>query len=198
MSQRPYAESCDENKQVIFDVIKNIFSEPGRLLEIGSGTGQHAVYFTRQLPHIIWQPSDIEDQIVGIKLWMEEVDHNRIQPPVVLDVSNGLWPFENMDYVFTANTTHIISWLHVVAMFKGIGKVLKSGGMFAQYGPFNYNGEFSSESNARFDQWLKGRDAESGIRNFQDLEKLAAVNGMKLFKDYEMPANNRILVWQKG
>ncbi len=197
MMQRPYAESCDENKQVILGVIKTIFSDPGKLLEIGSGTGQHAVYFTEKLPHISWQPSDIKDQMAGIKLWVQDADHDRIQSPVVLDVSDESWPFENMDYVFTANTTHIVSWTHVTGMFKGVGKVLKSGGKFAQYGPFNYNNEYTSESNASFDQWLKERDAASGIRNFQDLEKLAGDNGMSLFKDYEMPANNRILVWQK-
>jgi ubiquinone/menaquinone biosynthesis C-methylase UbiE len=198
MMQRPYAESCEENKQVIFEVIKNVFADAGQLLEIGSGTGQHAVYFSELLPHINWQPSDIKEQIAGIECWMQDVSHDRVQSPVILDVSNESWPFENMDYVFTANTTHIVSWSHVISMFKGIGKVLKSGGRFAQYGPFNYNGKFTSESNARFDQWLKGRDPESGIRNFQDLEQLAADNGLSLCSDHEMPANNRILVWQKS
>ena len=195
---RPYAESCDENKQPILEVIKQVFCNSGKLLEIGSGTGQHAVYFSEHLAHLIWQPTEMEDQIAGIKLWMQDADHERIQPPQVLDVSNECWPFNDMDYAFTANTAHIVSWPQVVAMFKGIGTALKSGGQFALYGPFNYNGQYTSESNARFDAWLKGRDPESGIRNFQDLEQLAADNGMVLINDYEMPANNRILVWQKN
>ena len=197
MVNRPYAESCDENKQVILDVLKQMFCEPGNLLEIGSGTGQHAVFFTENMPHIIWQPSDMEDQIEGIKLWMKDANHERILLPEVLNVSEAIWSFKNMDYAFTANTTHIMSWQHVVNMFQGIGEVLRSGGRFAQYGPFNYNGQYTSESNARFDVWLKNRDAVSGIRDFEALEKLAAENDMVLFKDYEMPANNRILVWQK-
>jgi hypothetical protein len=139
MINRPYAESCEQNKRVILDVIKQVFSEPGNLLEIGSGTGQHAVYFAEHLAHISWQPSEMEDQIAGIKLWLQDVPHDRIQPPQVLDVSDELWPFKNIDYVFSANTTHIISWPQVIAMFKGIGHILKSGGKFAQYGPFNYN-----------------------------------------------------------
>ena len=197
MMQRPYAESCDQNKQVIFDVIKEEFSNPGDLLEIGSGTGQHAVYFSEHLLHINWQTSEVEDQLAGIKLWMQDVNHNRMRSPIVIDVIDELWPSKEMDYVFTANTAQIISWPHVLGMFKGVGKVLKPGGKFVQYGPFNYNGEYTSASNAQFDVWLKQRDPNSGIRNFQDIEKLAAENGMSLYQDYEMPANNRILVWQK-
>lgn len=198
MMNRPYAESCDENKQAILDVIKQVFCNSGTLLEIGSGTGQHAVYFSQHLPHLNWQPTEMEENIEAIKLWMQDADHDRIAHPQVLDVSHQAWSFSDIDYVFTANTTHIVSWSHVMSMFNGVAQILKSGGQFAQYGPFNYNGEYTSESNARFDQWLKGRDAQSGIRNFQDLEQLAAVNGMTLVKDYEMPANNRILVWKKN
>jgi len=195
---RPYAESCDENKQPILDVLKEVFCDSGKLLEIGSGTGQHAVYFSEHLPHLSWQPTEMEDQLAGIKLWMQDTAHDRIQSPCILDVSDESWPFDNMDYAFTANTTHIVSWLHVIGMFKGVSKALKSGGQFAQYGPFNYNGQYTSESNARFDVWLKQRDPASGIRNFQNLEKLAADNDMVLVKDFEMPANNRILVWRKN
>ena len=197
MLQKPFAESCEENKSPILGVLKEIFSRPGQVLEIGSGTGQHAVYFSEHLPDLVWQPTDVEDQINGILMWMEDIKNERIQPPQILDVSNSDWPFDAIDYVFTANTIHIVSWPRVVSMFQGAGKVLKSGGLFAQYGPFNYDGKFTSESNARFDLWLKGRDPESGIRNFEDLALLAKDNGMMLYADYEMPVNNRILVWQK-
>lgn len=194
---KPFAESCAQNQQPILDVLKEIFTDQGMVFEIGSGTGQHAVFFTEHLPHLRWQPSDLEDQIEGMKLWFAEVEHGRIHPPVVIDVNSSLWPVTNADYVFTANTLHIVSWPEVQAMFAGVGKLLKIGGLFAQYGPFNYGGQFTSESNARFDVWLKNRDPKSGIRHFEDLELLAKQHGMQLSADYEMPVNNRILVWQK-
>jgi SAM-dependent methyltransferase len=197
MSYRPYAESCDQNKKPILRVLKEIFTEAGQVLEVGSGTGQHAVFFTEHLPYLCWQPTDMADQLAGIEMWRQEAQHDRIQPPAKLDVSLLQWPFENFDYVFTANTTHIVSWPKVQSMFRGIGCALKTGGLFAQYGPFNYGGRYTSDSNARFDQWLKSRDIESGIRNFEDLCQLAEENGMALHADYEMPANNRILAWKK-
>lgn len=196
--QRPYAESCEQNQQVILDVLQQVFTEPGRVLEIGSGTGQHAVFFTKHLPHLSWQPTDIISQLEGIRLWMEDADHDRIQPPQELDLSNTGWLFgPGLDYAFTANTTHIVSWPLVQSMFRGIAESLKPGGRFAQYGPFNYGGQYTSESNARFDDWLKARDLNSGIRNFEDLQTLAQSHGLKLLDDYAMPANNRILVWTK-
>ena len=197
MLNKPFAESCEQNKQVILNVLKEVFAEPGTVFEIGSGTGQHAVYFTEHMPHLYWQPSDLPDQIPGMCMWIGEVEHNRIHAPHELDVTAAEWPVVLADYVFTANTTHIVSWEKVQDMFAGIGRMLRTGGVFAQYGPFNYGGRFTSESNARFDQWLKDRDPQSGIRNFEDLQRLAEQHGLKLYADYEMPANNRTLVWRK-
>ena len=197
MNQKPFAESSEQNKLPILNVLKQLFTETGSVFEVGSGTGQHAVFFTEQLPHLTWYPSDLAEQIPGMTLWFNEVSHDRIQQPYSLDVASAQWPFTDMDYVFTANTTHIISWSHVIAMFAGIARTLKSSGLFAQYGPFNYGGQYTSESNANFDIWLKQRDPHSGIRHFEDLQQLAEDNGMTLHADYEMPANNRILVWRK-
>jgi cyclopropane fatty-acyl-phospholipid synthase-like methyltransferase len=197
MQPKPFAESSEQNKHAILAVLQQLFTKPGQVFEIGSGTGQHAIYFAEQLPHLHWQPSDIADQIPGMQLWFDEVNNPRILPPLVLDVEASDWPSSNTDYVFTANTLHIVSWSQVEAMFKGVAQLLKSGGLFAQYGPFNYQGAYTSESNARFDQWLKQRDPDSGIRDFEDLVRLAEENGMVLYGDFEMPANNRILVWRK-
>ena len=169
MFNKPFAESCEQNKQSILDVLKKVFGEPGRVLEIGSGTGQHAVFLTGQLPYLQWVPTDVEESLPGIRLWINDAGHDRIAMPVALDVNIEIWPFRNMDYVFTANTTHIVSWPEVKSMFRGVSQVLKSGGVFCQYGPFNYNGQYTSPSNASFDQWLKNRDPNSGIRNFEDL-----------------------------
>ena len=194
---KPVAESCVQNQQVILEVLKAFFIEQGEVLEIGSGTGQHGVFFTQHMKHLLWQPSDLPDQHAGMQLWFDEVDHDRIRPPLELDVDDETWPISKTDYVFTANTTHIISSEQTEKLFRHVGNCLKQGGLFAQYGPFNYNGQYTSESNARFDVWLKQRDPNSCIKHFETVQQLAGQNSMQLFKDIEMPANNRILLWKK-
>ena len=194
---KPNAPSCEQNQQVILDVLKTLFTDPGDVLEIGSGTGQHAVFFTQNMPHLKWQPSDLEAEHMGMNMWLQEVEHNRINSPLVLDVDMPTWTVEMKDYVFTANTTHIVSTEQSEKMLKHVAECLKTGGLFVQYGPFNYNGCYTSESNANFDVWLKQRNPESCIKHFEELQQQAELNGLKLFKDIEMPANNRILVWVK-
>ncbi|VAW69548.1 hypothetical protein MNBD_GAMMA09-2510 [hydrothermal vent metagenome] len=195
---KPYAESCAQNQQVILDVLKKLFVAPGNVLEIGSGTGQHAVFFTQHMPYLNWQPSDLIAEHAGMQLWLNEVEHNRIKAPLEIDVDMDAWQIDEVDYIFTANTTHIISSLQVESMFKHIGSCLKPNGLFAQYGPFNYNGEYTSESNAQFDVWLKQRNADSCIKHFETIQNIASENAMNLYHDIEMPANNRILVWKKN
>ena len=194
---KPNAPSCEQNQQVILDVLKTIFLEPGEVLEIGSGTGQHAVFFTEHLPHLSWQPGDLEVEHAGMKLWFDEVRHNRIKTPLVLDADMDEWPVSNIDYVFTANTTHIMSQSQAEKMFKHVGDLLKNAGLFVQYGPFNYNGQYTSESNANFDVWLKQRNPLSCIKHFESMHEQAEKNELRLLNDIEMPANNRILVWEK-
>ncbi len=195
---KPFAESCVQNQQVILEVLQKLFTSPADVLELGSGTGQHAVFFAQHMCHLNWQPSDLADQHEGMKMWLGEVEHGRIKDPLVIDVDQGPWPLQGVKYVFTANTTHIISSAQVENMFTHIAQCLASGGLFAQYGPFNYNGEYTSESNARFDIWLKQRDPLSCIKDFEQLQRLANKNNMSLYDDIEMPANNRILVWKKA
>jgi len=194
---KPVAESCLQNQQVILEVLQGIFRNEGEVLEIGSGTGQHAVYFAHHMPHLKWQPSDLPDQHAGMQLWLDEVEHERIKSPLALNVDDATWNTEKKDYIFTANTTHIISAKQTENMFKHVGNCLKKGGLFAQYGPFNYNGQYTSESNSRFDVWLQQRNPESCIKHFEAIQILAENNGMRLFQDVEMPANNRLLIWQK-
>jgi len=194
---KPVAESCVQNQQVILDVLKRFFIEQGKVLEIGSGTGQHGVFFTAHMKHLLWQPSDLLDQHAGMQLWFDEVEHDRIKPPLELNVDDEVWPVTEIDYAFTANTTHIISALQTEKLFKHVANCLKQGGLFAQYGPFNYNGKYTSESNARFDVWLKQRDPNSCIKHFETVRELAGANNMQLVEDVEMPANNRILLWEK-
>jgi len=194
---KPVAESCVQNQQAILDVLKIFFTEQGEVLEIGSGTGQHGVFFTQHMEHLLWQPSDLLDQHAGMQLWFDEVEHDRIKSPLELNVDDEDWLVNKVDYVFTANTTHIISSEQTERLLKHVGDCLKPGGIFAQYSPFNYNGQYTSESNARFDVWLKQRDPKSSIKHFETVQKLAEQKNMQLVRDVEMPANNRILVWQK-
>ena len=196
-SAREYSDACDANGAPILGILKDTFAGCRTILEIGSGTGQHAVYFGKHLPHLTWQTSDVPRYHTSINAWLEEAGLSNVLPAITLDVSGDDWPTTPYDGVFSANTTHIISRLSVIDMFSGIGKVLKPDGIFCLYGPFNYNGKFISPGNERFDRWLKGRDPESGVRNKEYLDGLAADNAMILIADHEMPVNNRILVWKK-
>lgn len=196
--QKPYAEACERNKGPILEILRHAFAEAGSALEIGSGTGQHAVYFGEALPHLTWQTSDLPDNHAGIRMWLEEAGLPNVRPPLTLNVSEDRWPVVNVDAAFTANTLHIMSWPEVERMFSGIGRILQPGGALCIYGPFNYGGTHTSDSNARFDAMLRARDAASGIRNFEDVQKLGLKNGLELLADHEMPANNRLLVFRKG
>lgn len=194
---KPYAESCDQNRDPILAIIEPQLRTCGAVLEIGSGTGQHAVYFARRMPHLVWIPSDLEVNHPGIELWRRESGLNNVRPPLRLDVAQSQWPQLQVDAVFSANTLHIMHWPQVQAMLRGVGQLLPPGGLLLVYGPFNYRGEYTSDSNARFDRWLKARDPASGIRDFEAVDKLSGQAGMMLSGDFEMPANNRMLCWRR-
>jgi len=195
--KKPYSESCDQNKEVILSVLKPLLAVCSSVLEIGSGTGQHAVYFADKLPHISWQTSDCQPYLAGINAWISETGLPNLKEPFELDVSRSDWPSVEVDAIFTANSVHIMHETDVVNLIQGSAKVLKPKGSLIIYGPFNYAGDYTSESNARFDQWLKDRDTLSGIKHFEDVDRLAESNGLKLVEDYSMPANNRILHYIK-
>ncbi len=195
---KPYAESCDQNREPIFSVLAPALEHHQRLLEIGSGTGQHAVWFGSKLPWLTWQTSDRLENHPGILQWLEEAALTNVLPPIELDTRMSPWPAITADCVFSANTAHIMDDEGVAGMFRGVGELLPGGGLFLLYGPFNYNGRYTSDSNERFDQWLHQRDPRSGIKHFEDLDALATAAGMTLADDHEMPANNRILCWRKS
>ena len=191
---KPYSEACERNQQPILEVLLKEFASARTVLEIGSGTGQHAVYFGRAMPQLVWQPSDLPENLAGIAAWLQEAQLTNVRAPIVLDVQ-GAWPDLEFDHAFSANTAHIMSWPAVCAMFEQLGRRLPPGGRFALYGPFSEGGHHVSESNARFDQWLRARDPASGVRDLEDLKALAARHGLALLGLYPMPANNRILIW---
>ena len=194
---KPYSAACDNNRQPILEIIEVLFADCRDILEIGSGTGQHAVYFAQKLPHLTWHSSDLREYHAGIRLWLDEAMLPNTPPPLSLDVNQPCWPELKVDAVFCANTIHIIDWDSVSAMIAGAGRLLPENGMLVLYGPFNYNHAYTSESNARFDIWLRQRDPESGIRNFEDVDELANSANLYLQHDYAMPANNRLICWVK-
>ena len=194
---KPHAPACDRNRDPILAVLREHLNDRCRVLEIGSGTGQHAVYFAQAMPQLTWQCSDVEDNLPGIRAWLDEAALPNTPPPLVLDV-RGPWPAQRFDAVFTANSLHIMGWPEVETFFARLPEVLAADATLAVYGPFNYAGAYTSDSNRDFDGWLKARDPVSGIRDFEAVDALARGIGLALVADVAMPANNRTLLWRRA
>ncbi len=194
---KPYSEACERNQGPILEVLREAFANARDALEIGSGTGQHAVYFARRLPHLTWHASDAPEHHAGINAWIAEAALTNIRAPVALDVRDAPWPVQTVDAVYSANTLHIMDWAAVQAMFRGLARALNAGGVLVIYGPFNYGGQFTSQSNAHFDASLRSRGVGSGLRDFEAVNALALGIGLALQQDVAMPANNRTLVWRR-
>ena len=194
---KPRAPSCDRNQGPILEVLRDCFSDRKQVLEVGSGTGQHAVFFAAAMPWLKWQTADMAENLPGIRLWLDEARLSNMPPPLELQAA-GPWPKGPYDAVFSSNTLHIMGWSDVQKLFAALDGVMAKDAVLAVYGPFNYGGKFTSASNAEFDVWLKQRSAASGIRDFEAVNALAASIGLTLLADHAMPANNRTLVWKRG
>ena len=201
MIDKPYSQASENNKQPILTKLTTHFADNKHILEIGSGTGQHAVFFAQHLPHLTWQTSDLLVNHDGINQWLSESSLPNVNKPLVVDLHEQ-WPVANntqpLDGIYTANTLHIISWPLVIKFFEGVSQNLSVGGKLCIYGPFKYEGNYTSESNASFDQWLKDRDSHSGIRDIEALFLLATSAGLELINDHAMPANNQLLHFTKS
>lgn len=203
MPHKPHSPSCDRNRDAILSVLREHFADRREVLEIGSGTGQHAVFFAAEMSWLRWQCSDHVDHLPGIRLWLDDAALPNTPEPfalqAVLEPLPGFSPAPSRRYdaVFSANTLHIMGWPEVEAFFAGLATVLADGAVVAVYGPFNRDGAFSSDSNREFDGWLKARDPRSGIRDFEAVNALAEAIGVRLVADIAMPANNRTLVWRR-
>jgi len=193
---KPYSEACERNREPLLGVLREAFAACRSVLEIGSGNGQHAAYFAAQLPHLTWHTSDLPSQHAGIRAWIDDAQLPNLCAPLALDVAGG-WPPGPFDAAFSANTLHIMSWPHVGHFFAGAAQMVAAAGVLAVYGPFNYGGAYTSDSNAQFDRWLKSRDPASGIRDFENVCALARSHGFMLEHDIAMPANNRTLLWRR-
>ena len=198
----PFSQACENNQAPILEVLQTNFQDRQHVLEIGSGTGQHSVFFAPRLPQLVWQTSDLLASHEGIAAWHQAHGAANLRVPVEFDLASSNWPQTAdalpFDAVFTSNTCHIVAWPLVQRMFELVGMHLPAGGVFAIYGPFNYGGRFTSDSNQAFDAWLRQRDARSGLRDFEAVVSLAEQHGMQLQRDEAMPANNRTLVFRKS
>ena len=194
---KPFAPACERNKGPILEVLRRVFADATDVIEIGSGTGQHAVWFAAGLPHLVWRTSDLPYTHAGINAWIDDAGPNNVERPIPLDVACRPWPLASVDGAFSANTAHYMHWPEVEAMFGGVAEVLSPGGRFALYGPFARDGRHASASNAAFDRLLRAHDPGFGVRDVRDLERIAAEGAMAFEEDVAMPSNNRILVWRK-
>ena len=195
--EKPNATSCERNREPILAVLHDHFADRCAALEVGSGTGQHAVFFAAALPHLTWQASDRGENLAGIQAWLDEAALPNTPAPFAFDV-NQAWPTQRYDAIFGANILHIMSWAEDERFFAGLPGILGDDARFVVYGPFNYGGQFTSESNAVFDAWLKSQVAHQGIRDFEAVDALAKQAGLRLIEDRAMPSNNRCLVWRSA
>lgn len=198
MKPRPYAEACDRNRGPILAVLEQAFAECSRVVEIGSGTGQHAAWFAPRLRHLSWIATDLPERLEGMGAWLRDVDGGRIEGPLALDVRFA-WPeLGRVDGAFSANTAHIMPASAVEAMFHGLGDRLESGAPFCLYGPFIQSGDYGGDSNRVFDQELRRQEPSMGLRDVVWLDDVAAASGFVLERAYPMPANNQTLLWRRG
>jgi cyclopropane fatty-acyl-phospholipid synthase-like methyltransferase len=193
---KPHSPSCERNSEPILAVLREHFSDRRHVLEVGSGTGQHAVHFAAALPQLTWQSSDRAENLPGIRAWFDEAGLPNTPPPLILDVA-GPWPAGPFNAVFSANTLHIMAWQEVEQFFAHLPAVTGPDATLVVYGPFNTHGRFSSDSNAAFDQWLKAQGTHMGIRDVEAVDTLADHAGFALIDDVAMPANNRCRIWRR-
>lgn len=198
MNERPYSPACETNKDPILNVLKDVITqEDRRLLEIGSGTGQHAVYFAPHFPQVEWYPTDVSASLKGMSLWFHEHQIRNIQKPSRLEVGKDELPKLKFDLIFTANTFHIMHWKECKSLIKMFGGRLREGSRVLIYGPFKYDGQFTSVAHEELDRELKAKDPSSGIRAFEDVNNAMIKNGFELILDVDMPENNQMLVYNR-
>ena len=201
------AAAFHRNHQPIWAVLDRVLGDrSGEVLEAGSGTGQHAVFFARQNPDIVWWPSDLnEAHLKSIAAWRAHAGLDNVRAPLRIDLTDPAWCSEmggagpgQLLAVFCANVIHIAPWRVAEGLFAGSARYLRADGLLLLYGPFKRGGRHTAPSNAIFDSSLRATDAEWGIRDIADLETLAAKVGLKLREIVDMPANNLVLVFERG
>ena len=191
-----FNQAADNNKEAILSVLKPLFRERGTLLEIGSGSGQHAIHMARQLPSVTWQPTEMAKNLAMLVDNVLAGEEGNVLEPAKLEIG-GVWPSGMYLYAYAANLLHIMSERLLPELFSGLRSRMLPGGLLCFYGPFKYGGEFTTESNARFDGWLTRNYPEGGIRDIEVVEGQAIRTDFKLIDDFSMPANNQLLVFRR-
>lgn len=193
----PFSQACENNKTAILDKLRVIFSDRETVLELGSGTGQHASWFAQNMPWLKWQPTDMADNLPSLRPRCAAFSGDNLLAPEPLDVTLRPWSVPVPSAIYTSNSLHIMPVSAVRDLFNALHEMAKNDTVLVVYGPFNYGGKYTSDSNAGFDQWLYQRNPLSAIRDFEQVDKLANTAGFMLEDDHAMPANNRLLVWRK-
>jgi SAM-dependent methyltransferase len=194
---KPFAQSCETSQRPILEALGKELADARHVLEIGCGTGQHAVYFAASLPHLVWSASDLPRTHAGIRAWFEEADLPNLRGPIALDVEETDWPIREADAIFTANTLHAMPWRSVGCLIRGAARTLVPGGMLVVYGPFRFGGDYASDSAIELDSLLRMRNPSSGLRDFEAVDRLAAHQGLRFRRNHPMPEYHRLLVWQR-
>lgn len=194
----PFSQASDNNKQAILGVFEKLLSDKNSVLEIAGGTGQHAVFFGEKFPHLVWQSTDVAENVSSLNLRISHANLTNVPAAVALNADDSLWDTGKHDIIFTANSLHIMSMASVEKLFAKISNHLNEHGLFLTYGPFKYGGGFTTPSNADFDLWLKDRNSQSGVRDFERINELAQNAGLTFEEDNSMPANNQLLMWSKS
>lgn len=189
--------ACERNRDPILGVLRQHFADRKRIIEIGSGTGQHAEYFSAAMPELHWQATERPGYLADLAARLSAAELGNAPTPLAFDVNDENWPPGGYDALFTANTLHIMAWPEVEKLFAGMNSLIVENAKVAVYGPFNYGGRFTSASNAAFDASLKASAPHMGIRDFEAVNELAKNIGLGLVADVAMPANNRCLVWYR-
>ena len=193
-----YSKAAENNRAPIADVMGKHLPDDASVLEIGSGAGQHALHMSHTLSGITWLPSEREVVVPILRANLALYESVNIQPPLVLDLADFAWSGDQVDTVYAANVMHIVSESLGERLVQLAADALKSSGLLMLYGPYKYNGQFTIESNATFDQWLKDRDPASGVRDFEAVVATAQCTGLTLAHDYAMPANNQMLIFERA
>lgn len=197
-SRKRHAPATLRNREPIREVLARVFGEPSLILEVASGTGEHAVYFAEHLPHLQWQPSDLdEDLLASIEAYREEAALPNVRPPLRLDASSDAWPIDHADGILSCNMIHIAPIAAAEGLIRGAARILKKGGALVLYGPFREGGRHTAESNERFDADLRARNPEWGVRDLDEIAAKALEHGLVHEETVRMPANNLTVVFRK-
>lgn len=198
-SARRHAPATARNRAPILEVLRRTFDRQGLVLEIASGTGEHAVHFAENLPHVQWQPSDPDEAMrASIDAWAAEARLPNLRQAIELDAAAERWPIDRADYVLSINMIHIAPWAACEGLMRGASRILPAGGKLVLYGPFREGGRHTAPSNERFDEDLRRRNPAWGVRDLEEVIRLAATRGLAHVETVEMPANNRMVIFARG